>query len=178
MPSSVVWTICSLHAYDRQYTVKPPRPGTTTCTTTPAPALTCVRAGALVPPPPCLGGGTTRVGLGQHPQHTRADFGQEAVGSSQHREKQKTMTRQPTSPTHSPQDLRVAHGSGAWFRGRVTLNVTRCERERCVHRENTLSSSLPLLPGKYTVVSAFKNPDSGLKSLCQRKETGVARRRE
>ena len=42
-------------ADDRQfYRVKPPRPGTTTCTTTPEPALTYVRAGALVPPPPCL----------------------------------------------------------------------------------------------------------------------------
>ena len=29
-----------------------------------------------------------------------------------------------------------------------------------------------------TVVSAFKNPGSWLKSLCQRKETGVAQRRE
>ena len=43
---------------------------------------------------------------------------------------------------------------------------------------NTLSSSLPLLPGKCAVVSAFKNPDSWLKSLCQRQETGFARRRE
>ena len=41
------------------------RSGTTLCTTTPAPALTYVRAGALVPPPPCLGGGATRVRPGQ-----------------------------------------------------------------------------------------------------------------
>ena len=31
--------------------------------------------------PPCLG--ITRVGPGQHPQYTRADYGQEAVGGSQ-----------------------------------------------------------------------------------------------
>ena len=38
----------------------------------------CVKAGALVPSPPCLGGGITRVGPGQW----------EAAGSSLHREPQ------------------------------------------------------------------------------------------
>ena len=33
-------------------------------------------------PPPCLGGAFTRVGPGQHPRYTRADFGLEAVGGS------------------------------------------------------------------------------------------------
>ena len=32
------------------------------------------------------GGGATRVSPGQYPQYTRADFGQEAVGCSLHRD--------------------------------------------------------------------------------------------
>ena len=40
------------------------------------------RAGALTSPSSCLDGGVTRVGPGQYPQYTRADFGPEAVGSS------------------------------------------------------------------------------------------------
>ena len=32
------------------------------------------------------GGGATRVGFGQYPQYTRADFGQEAVGRLLHRD--------------------------------------------------------------------------------------------
>ena len=40
------------------------------------------RAGALMFPSSCLGGSITRVGLGQHPQYTRALNGGEAVGGS------------------------------------------------------------------------------------------------
>ena len=64
----------------QHFTTKPPATDMSTCTTTPPRATTYVRAGALVPPPPCLG-------PGQHPRYTRANFGQEAE------------TRQPTSPT-------------------------------------------------------------------------------
>ena len=39
------------------------------------------------------------MGPGQYPQYTRADFGQEAVGSSLHRDHRTTATRQTTSPT-------------------------------------------------------------------------------
>ena len=165
--------------------------------TTSAPALTYVRAGALVPPPPCLGLGATRVGPGQYPQYTRADFGKEAVGGSLHPRPQKTVTRQPTSPTHSTRltsravlPLFIFSFFRFFFLFFLffffifpllpppppppptgPLPVLRTSRK-------TLSSSLPLLPGRCTVVSAFKNPDSWLKSLSQRKETGVPRRRE
>ena len=57
------------------------RSGTTTCTTiSPPNVATYVRAGALVPPPPCLVGGATRVVPGQYPQYTRADFGEGGCG--------------------------------------------------------------------------------------------------
>ena len=52
------------------------------------------RAGALMFPSSCLDGGITRVGPGQYPQYTRADFGPEAVGSSNH--------KQDTSPNVKP----------------------------------------------------------------------------
>ena len=94
--------IFRINADDRQFcTVKKPRPGTTTYTTTRPPALTYERAGALAPSPPCLGGGATRVGPGQYPQYTRADFGQEAVDSSLHRDHRRPPESQAVSPTHS-----------------------------------------------------------------------------
>ena len=83
------------------YTAKPPRSGKNTCTKTPANALTFVRAGALVPSPPCLGEGATRVGPGQYPQCTRADFGQEAVACSLHKDHREPQMSQEVSPTHS-----------------------------------------------------------------------------
>ena len=46
----------------QHFTTKPLTTDTTTCTTTPAHVTTYVRAGALVPPPPCLGGGIRQVG--------------------------------------------------------------------------------------------------------------------
>ena len=150
----------------------PPRSGTTTCTTKPANALTYVRAGALVPPPPYLGGGATRVGPSQNPKCTRTDFGQEAVGCQSHRDHRAPQMSQAVSSTHS---TRLT--SRAWLRSHVCEALTNCERKCCVLRD-TLSSSLPLLPRKCAVVSAFKNFVSWLKSLCQGKETGVARQRE
>ena len=53
------------------------------------------RAGALTSPSSCLDGGVTRVGPGRYPQYTRADFGPEAVGSSNHR-----RYTSPTNTTH------------------------------------------------------------------------------
>ena len=58
------------------------RPTATTCTTT---QTARERAGALTFPSSCLNGGVTRVGPGRYPQYTRADFGPEAVGSSNHK---------------------------------------------------------------------------------------------
>ena len=60
------------------------------------------RAGALTFPSSCLDGGVTRVGPGQYPQYTRADFGLEAVGSSVH--------KHHTSPNVKP------HGRVKWSR--------------------------------------------------------------
>ena len=67
-----------------------------------------VRAGALLPPPPCLGGGITQVGPRQYPQYTRAWFAREAVGSSLHRDHKTTATPPTTSPTVS-RDAEVPH---------------------------------------------------------------------
>ena len=52
------------------------------------------------------------MGPSQYPQYTRADFGQEAVGSSLHRDHRTTATRQTTSPTVL-RDAEVPHGGGA-----------------------------------------------------------------
>ena len=51
-------------------------------TTYTATQTTHARAGGLMFPSSCLGGGITRVGPCQYPQYNRADFGPEAVGSS------------------------------------------------------------------------------------------------
>ena len=99
---SLFFKILTISSDDRQfYTTKPPRSGTTTCTTTPADALTYVRAGALVPSPPCLGGGATRVGPGQHRQYTRPDIGQEPVRGSPHRDHRAPQVSQAVSPRQS-----------------------------------------------------------------------------
>ena len=53
-------------------------------------------------PPPCLGGGVTRVGSRSGlPRYTRADFGQEAVGGST------TTTR--ARKQHATRDTQCAH---------------------------------------------------------------------
>ena len=57
-------------------------PTATTCTTT---QTARERAGALTSPSSCLDGSVTRVVPGRYSQYTRADFGPEAVGSSNHR---------------------------------------------------------------------------------------------
>ena len=134
-----------------------------------------VRAGALVPPPPCLGGGITRVGPSQYPQYTRAWHAREAVGSSLHRDHRTTATRLTTSPTHS---TRLA--SRAWWRSACRStephpkivpgpqkSAPQSRRERVAHFEEHPDFKFDC-NSKRAVVSAFKNPDSWLKSLCVR----------
>ena len=58
------------------------RPTATTCTTT---QTALERAGALTFPTSCLDGSVTRLGPGRYSHYTRADFGPEAVGSSNHK---------------------------------------------------------------------------------------------
>ena len=79
---------------------------------------TQARAGALMSQSSCLDGGITRVGPGQHPRYTRADFGQEAVRGS--RPQQPTTPRMvaETQRTHevtNTDDQIRAHGSGACY---------------------------------------------------------------
>ena len=62
---------------------------------------TYARAGALVLPPPCLGGGITRVGPCQYPQYTRVWSAREAVGSSQSKHHRAPQT-QPMSRRQHP----------------------------------------------------------------------------
>ena len=81
----------------QHFTIKPPATHTTACTTTPPRATTNVRAGALVPPPPCLGGRITRVGPLSIP--TVHPCPCEGVGGSPQCDHKTTWTRQPTSPT-------------------------------------------------------------------------------
>ena len=57
------------------------------------------------------------MGPGQYPQYTRADFGQEAAGSSSHRDHRAPQVSQAVSPTHS------------------TRLTSRAERERERERE-------------------------------------------
>ena len=54
------------------------------------------------------GGGATRVGPDQYKQYTRADCGQEAVGSSLHRDHKRPL-HDNRRARHTPQDLRVVH---------------------------------------------------------------------
>ena len=113
------------------------------------------------------------VGRGQHPQNTRADFGQEAVGL--------LVTPRPQSTTSvtgsQPNTLHKSYESRMVAEPRLRSHDEGCSGVLRTSKNN-LSSSLPLLPGNCAVVSAFKNPDSWLKSLCQQKEAGGARRRE
>ena len=91
----------------------------------PASATTFTRAGALVPPPPCLGGGITRVGPGQYPQYTRAHFGEEALGSSpqcDHRQPR----RDNRQAQQSSRDDEVPHVSPILKQGEVSSTMCRC----------------------------------------------------
>ena len=87
---------------------------------------THARAGALVLLPSCLDESISRVGPGQYPQYTRAPFGEEAVGSSQH-----MHHRAPQAQPMSPQQHPTRDESLAWERSHgvrdhgngVTVNV-------------------------------------------------------
>ena len=149
---------------------------------------TYVRAGALVPPPQCPGGGITRVGPGQYTQYTRADFGHEAVGSSlrlrqDRRRAQQSygtlksrMVAEPWLQTHGEQEPNPHPDvvSGQWkFSAPQSVNESVTYFEE--HPELMFDGN----NNKRAVVSAFKYPDSWLKSLrYQKKEAGVVWRRE
>ena len=53
------------------------------------------------------GWGATRVGPGQYPQYTRAPFGEEAVGSSPHRD-HRTPQESQTRAQHKLRDVKVS----------------------------------------------------------------------
>ena len=71
---------------------------------------THARAGALVFSSSCLDESTSRVGLGQYPQYTRALFGEEAVGSSQTKHHST-----PPAQYMSPQQHPTSDGSLAMY---------------------------------------------------------------
>ena len=68
---------------------------------------THARAGALVFSSSCLDESTSRVGLGQYPQYTRALFGEQAVGGSQTKH-HSTPPAQHMSPTYIPREMKVS----------------------------------------------------------------------
>ena len=71
--------------------------------------------------PYCLGIGSTRVGPGLHPQYTRADYGQEAVGGPKNSTTAVQVNVQHKhdvqEPNDAPDRARPEHGSGATAHG-------------------------------------------------------------
>ena len=112
-------------------------------------ASTHARAGALMSPPPCLGGGISRVG--QYTRYTRAPFGEEAVGSSQnhapqnnhdtttdepnslHETMKSRMVAEPWLQTHG-QHVSDPHPEVVSGPRKLSAPQSRCERECYVVR--------------------------------------------
>ena len=130
------------------------------------------------------------MGPGQFPQYTLADFGQEVVGSSLHRDHRTTATRQTTSPTESRRaqqsywTLKSRMAAEPWLQTHgeqepnphpdVVSGPRKLSGPQSVNESATYFEEHPELMfdgnnNKRAVVSAFKKPDSWLKS-CASKE--------
>ena len=127
-----------------------------------------VGAGALVPPPPCLGGGITQVGPGQYPQYTRAWLAREEVGSSLHRDHRTTATRPTTSPTHSKKEKKKTKKKGKKER---ETRKTKKKREKKGERKKERKKEKRI--ERKTRKTKKKRENKGERKKERKKERGV-----
>ena len=88
------------------------------------------RVGTLMFPSSCLDGGITCVGPGRYPQHTRAWYAREAVGSSQNK---------PTAAINEPNTL---HGTNT-----IRMVAERRLQQFHIHQGPRTRSRVPLQLG-------------------------------
>ena len=142
-------------AETRQHcTTKAPRSGTTMCSTTPANALTYVRAGALVPVSSCLDGGATRVGPSQYPQYTREPTkgGCGLLATPRPQSTTSTTNSEPNTPQKTHESRKKAQKGqrvrsalhNVWSHTHTPSGCNRqgCEKRKTPHRACAEKSAL------------------------------------